>query len=243
MSGPGGVVLERNGKVWIDGTDIIVNADKDHAFRGNMTASYKEHLLVMGEGGSLHVRCPLDKECIAPTFDITVTDIYNFNHILWIPKEGTFDIYYNKEAQTTRYTALDPDNKKPVKGNLLIKEESLKPYVKVFFKDGLKDEVITIQRVELNDDAIEPVSPDHEGYVKKGWDAPLTSIAKVQTITMQYEKAAGFEMVSGDCNLLERDDVRFYNKLGADMTAQKNNLPAGTYILRSGNQVQKISVR
>lgn len=58
------------------------------------------------------------------------------------------------------------------------------------------------------------------------------------------EKADALELISsGDINLLENPQVRVYNVVGQDVTSMKDNLPQGNYILRAGNQVQKISVR
>ena len=58
------------------------------------------------------------------------------------------------------------------------------------------------------------------------------------------EKADALELISSDdLNLLENPQVRVYNVVGQDVTSMKDNLPQGNYILRAGNQVQKISVR
>lgn len=57
-------------------------------------------------------------------------------------------------------------------------------------------------------------------------------------------KADALELISADDqNLLLNPEVRIFNVAGQDVTSLKNNLPQGTYILRAGKQVQKISVR
>lgn len=63
-------------------------------------------------------------------------------------------------------------------------------------------------------------------------------------LVIDNEKADALELISSDnLNLLENPQVRIYNVVGQDVTSMKDNLPQGNYILRAGNQVQKISVR
>ncbi len=60
------------------------------------------------------------------------------------------------------------------------------PTFDVTFVDGLTDEVIEVQAVELGQDAVLPTAPEHEGYNFGRWEGDYTNVNSDRTITATY---------------------------------------------------------
>ena len=65
-------------------------------------------------------------------------------------------------------------------------------YCTITFVDGLNNEIIEEQAVQIGKDAVAPEPPEHDGYKFSGWDRAFTSVQGDMTVTALYSDTGSY---------------------------------------------------
>ena len=229
---PIGIIASNDAVLSFDNVDVTINATKHTGFHSGVIANTGHKIEVLN-GSRLVVRTGYEKVAIPVNFGLTLGSDVTLKAPAYA-SIGTYNSHSN---------ILLNEESQPVKGLVVIGPKCSGMGYYVYFKDwdGI---VLSQQGVCHGDDAVAPADPVRTGFTFMGWDKEFSNVTKALTINAVYDEGSALNEVSlSEERLLENPAVRVFNVLGADVTAHKDNLPQGAYILRVGNKVQKISIK